>query len=166
MEVRGLLLFVATCVVAAAALLTIPATDDVVETSVLGASVRAVPAEPPALLAAVTTNPPPSASPTIELARETTDTTPWTTIPEAVSPPTTIGLVAPRTTTPASVPVTTAEPRSVGEQALSLVRFDWRSRFPEWEITFSEGRAGIRALTYPREQRIEVFIRASDTPKT
>lgn len=165
-EVRGLLVFVATCLLAASAILSIPANATIVETEVL-TSTLSEPVEPPDLLAAVTsTSPPPSASPTIELARSTVNKGASTTVPEPIAPPTTINLVAPQTTALSSVPVTTAEPQSIGQQALSLVRFDWRARFPDWQITFSDGRSGIRALTYPREQRIDVFVRASDTPQT
>ena len=46
---------------------------------------------------------------------------------------------------------------------LAQVSFDWRSAFPTWEVEFLGERAGIRGLTYPAEQRIEIFIRSDDT---
>lgn len=57
-------------------------------------------------------------------------------------------------------------PGEVGTAALELVRFDWRSRFVEWEIHFEGARDGLRALTFPSERRIEVFVRAGDTPSS
>lgn len=58
---------------------------------------------------------------------------------------------------------TTAEPLSMGDQALLRVAYPWRERFPEWRVFFRGPRDGIRALTFPAERRIEIFIRSSDT---
>jgi len=171
-EVRGLFVFVVVSFLAAFALLMVPAQPAVVETVVLGASITADAVEPPDLLAAATSSTPPASasrrtqSTTTPSTTTTGDVPPSVDTTESTSPPTTIGLVAPRASVSSTAPVTTAEPRSVGEQALLLVRFDWNSRFPAWEITFLDGRSGIRALTYPREERIEVFVRGSDTPRT
>ncbi len=68
---------------------------------------------------------------------------------------------APATTTAA--PEASNAPLSLGQQALRRVAYPWRSQFPEWEIVFRGPRSGIRALTYPEEQRVEIFIRPSDT---
>lgn len=62
--------------------------------------------------------------------------------------------------------VTTTIATSLGEQALARVQYPWRERFPEWTVDFSASREGIRALTYPAEKRIEVFVRPSDTAAT
>jgi len=77
-------------------------------------------------------------------------------------PSTTIDVVIP------DVEPTTSTERRVplGQQALDRVAFDWRSRFPDWSVEFRSAREGIRALTYPAERRIEVFVRASDTAST
>lgn len=95
----------------------------------------------------VTTTPPqPPASPT---------TTP-------VLPSTTDVVVAPET----EAPTTTEASEPLGQQALDRVAFDWRTRFPAWSVQFRSAREGIRALTYPAERRIEVFVRPTDTAAT
>ena len=65
-----------------------------------------------------------------------------------------------------STTTSTPDPRSdleVGEAALAAIRFDWRSSFPEWSVDFLPGRSGLRALTYPNERRVEIYVRDSDT---
>jgi hypothetical protein len=76
------------------------------------------------------------------------------------APPTTAP--APSVTTEAVVSTTTAR-LSLGQQALERVTFDWRTPFPTWRVEFRGARDGIRALTYPAERRIEIFIRPTDT---
>ena len=61
------------------------------------------------------------------------------------------------------VPTTTAEPLSMGDQALLRISYPWRERFPEWTVTFRGPRTGLRALTYPAEKEIDIFVRSSDT---
>jgi len=81
-------------------------------------------------------------------------------------------VLGPATTAPAGgdaadrplVIATPPSPNEVGTEALGLVRYDWRSRFGDWEVVFEGAREGLRALTFPRERRIEVFVRPSDTP--
>jgi hypothetical protein len=46
------------------------------------------------------------------------------------------------------------------------MHLDWRTLFPEWQVEFLAGREGLRALTYPHEQRIEVFVRRDDTTES
>lgn len=65
-----------------------------------------------------------------------------------------------------TVATTTTVVASRGDQALARVSFDWRTRFPDWTVEFEPAREGIRALTYPAERRIEVFVRPSDTAAT
>jgi len=60
-------------------------------------------------------------------------------------------------------PTRSPEIDEVVSAALELVRFDWAARFPEWQIEFLEERDGLRALTFPRLQRIEVYVRDEDT---
>ncbi len=48
----------------------------------------------------------------------------------------------------------------------ALVSFDWETNFPDWEVEFFGERASIRGLTYPREKRIELFVRSDDTAET
>lgn len=66
----------------------------------------------------------------------------------------------------ASVEPTATEPLSLGEQALARVVFPWRQSFPDWRVEFRGARSGIRALTYPQEKRVEIFVRESDTAAT
>ena len=100
----------------------------------------------------------------------TTSSTPPTTI---VTPSTSLDVVvAPSSATPSSAtpstlaPVTTtiSPPLSIEEAALALVRYDWQAMFPNLQIDFLGPRNGLRALTYPAEHRIEIFVRDSDTP--
>lgn len=97
-----------------------------------------------------------------------TTATPTTAAPETVASTT----VAPTTAAPTTVvpttvaPTTTVSSLSLGEQALERVSYDWRAAFPNWEVQFLGPRNGIRALTYPAEKRIEIFVRSSDTAAT
>jgi len=65
-----------------------------------------------------------------------------------------------------STTLTTIARLSLGEQAFERVTFDWRTPFPTWQVEFRGARDGIRALTYPAERRIEIFIRPTDTAVT
>lgn len=126
----------------------------------------------------------PASTERVEVAPKLTDTptttvAPPTTVPSTATSskvPTTTGLpvttVAEATTVPAAVTTevaavaetsTTSEAASLGEQALSRVSYPWRTKFPEWDVVFRGPRNGIRALTYPQEKKIEIFIRSSDT---
>jgi hypothetical protein len=60
----------------------------------------------------------------------------------------------------------TSVPLSLVDQALERVSFDWRTHFPDWQVEFLSARDGIRALTFPAERRIEVFVRSTDTATT
>lgn len=60
-------------------------------------------------------------------------------------------------------PTRSPEIDDVVSAALLLVRFDWEARFPEWQIEFLEERDGLRALTFPRLRRVEVYVRDQDT---
>jgi hypothetical protein len=52
--------------------------------------------------------------------------------------------------------------RSVAAQALSRVRFDWRSVLAGWQVRFLPGRKGLRGSTFPDARVIEVYVRSSD----
>jgi len=56
-----------------------------------------------------------------------------------------------------------SEPLSLGDQALLRVNYPWQEAFPDWDVVFRGPRGGIRALTYPQERRVEIFVRESDT---
>ena len=68
--------------------------------------------------------------------------------------------VAQDTSTP---PPTTSAAVPLAQEALDRVSIDWRAMFPGWRVEFAGPRTGIRALTYPSERRIEVFVRPDDT---
>ncbi len=55
--------------------------------------------------------------------------------------------------------------RRVAARALGLVRFDWPSHLPGWELRFVEARPGLRGMAFPDRAVIEVYVRASDTPE-
>ncbi len=48
----------------------------------------------------------------------------------------------------------------VGQQALALISYDWRTKLPGWRINFLPPRKGYLALTYRVERRIDVYVRA------
>ena len=106
----------------------------------------------------VTASASPTPAPTTSSTPPTTIVTPSTSLDVAVAP----ASVTPSTLAPATT--TTAPPPSIEEQALALVRYDWQAMFPNLQIDFLGPRNGLRALTYPAEHRIEVFVRDSDTP--
>lgn len=143
------------------------------------------PSDPPAVLVAGAVEIPSSsalepladAAPTTEVVTSVAQvaTTPATDTTAAPQPPasstSTSTSVAPATTIelapPSTVASTTTESSvPLGQQALDRVSFDWRTRFPNWVVEFRSAREGIRALTYPAERRIEVFVRPSDTAST
>ncbi len=96
-----------------------------------------------------------------------TTATPTTAAPETVASTTVAPTTAaPTTAAPTTVVPTTVSSLSLGEQALERVSYDWRAAFPNWEVQFLGPRNGIRALTYPAEKRIEIFVRSSDTAAT
>lgn len=48
--------------------------------------------------------------------------------------------------------------------ALGLLRIDWRTLLPGWQVRFLPGRAGLRGATFPDRDIIEIYVRASDRP--
>lgn len=99
----------------------------------------------------------------------TTSVVPSSTTSRTVTPATTTSTVVTATTTdtaPTALAAASIEPASLGDQALELVEFPWRESFPDWQIIFRGPRNGIRALTFPQEKRVEIFIRSSDTAAT
>ena len=86
--------------------------------------------------------------------------------PSAEATPTSTISDAATTSTLPLPPPTTAAPVPIAQEALSRVSIDWRSMFPAWRVEFSGSRTGIRALTYPSERRVEVFVRPDDTAET
>lgn len=104
-------------------------------------------------------------TPTVDTAAPT-DTVasppPASSTTQAVAPVTTAELSAP----PDTNDVASTVAGSIDEQALARVSYDWQARFPDWRVEFTTAREGIRALTYPAERRVEVFVRPSDTAAT
>jgi hypothetical protein len=51
----------------------------------------------------------------------------------------------------------------VGQQALAMVTYDWRTTLPGWRIQFLPAKKGYLAVTFRVEQRIDVYVR-TDRP--
>ncbi len=49
--------------------------------------------------------------------------------------------------------------------ALGLLRVDWRTMLPGWQIRFLPGRVGLRGATFPDRDVIEIYVRANDRPE-
>jgi hypothetical protein len=49
---------------------------------------------------------------------------------------------------------------SRNEEALSLIKFPWQQL--KYNIVFKAPRPGYRAMTYPKQQKIEVYVRPAD----
>lgn len=76
---------------------------------------------------------------------------------------------APTTPTPTTVPlaaptVSPAPAPSLGDEALSMIHYPWAERLRGWSLEFRPARSGLRGLTMPYERRIEIYVRANDTP--
>ncbi len=70
-------------------------------------------------------------------------------------------------TVPPSLPTTTtAAPRylSVGQAGIARVPYNWSAAFPNWTVVVMPGREGVRALTFPDTNRVELYVRSDDTP--
>ncbi|MDH4169348.1 MAG: hypothetical protein OEW42_07135 [Acidimicrobiia bacterium] len=87
-----------------------------------------------------------------------------TTAPLTTAPPTTTVPVPTTTATtvvPPSPPAPTPTERA--QQAIAEIGYGWQARFPGWRIDIAGARSGVRALTYPDQNRVELFVRADDT---
>lgn len=127
--------------------------------------VPVVVSEAPVVVATTTTS---TSSTTTSSSTTTTSSAPVPAVDVAseVEEPATAPVASSTTTiqaTTTTVPPTTTEARSIELQALDRVAFDWQSVFPNWRVEFKGPRTGIRALTYPAEKRIEIFVRVDDT---
>jgi hypothetical protein len=60
----------------------------------------------------------------------------------------------------------TADQRDIATATLAEIHYPWRDRLVGWQMVFLAGRPGIRGLTIPVEKRIEIYVRADDTPDT
>ena len=99
--------------------------------------------------------------------------TPATAAPEQPAAVDVAPTTAPDTTAAAeqAAPTTTVAPSTtvvsgraaIAAEGISRLSFDFRSAFPTWGLDFLGPRQGLRALTYPAERRIEVFVREDDT---
>jgi len=86
--------------------------------------------------------------------------------PTASSGPAPSSTTTNTTTSTGAPPQTSSAPVPIGQQALDRLSFDWATTFPGWRLEFAGPRTGIRALTYPSDRRIEIFVRPDDTPET
>lgn len=62
--------------------------------------------------------------------------------------------------TPATVSLASA----VGAEALGLINYDWQTNLATWTIEFHEGKSGLLGYAFFKEQRIEIYVRGSQTP--
>ncbi len=100
--------------------------------------------------------PPPPAAPTVtESTTKSVTTTTKTPVTTVVAP------VQPRAYTP--TPVTYEQTRGV--RALNRLSYQWEDKLRGWSIHFHSARTGYLGLTFPAEQRIDVYVRSdmSDT---
>lgn len=133
--------------------ISVPATPGI-EGTPRSAAANVRPASPPS-----STSPPSVDS---EAPSLPTTPTPATVV---VAPSSTVPVLR-ETVPPSPVVAAPASPAEVGAAALELVKFDWRSRFGDWKIEFDGAREGLRALTFPGDRRIEVFVRPDDTAES
>jgi hypothetical protein len=110
-------------------------------------------APPPSSPSTVTTGAPASGTATL------TTPTPTHLDPLVESPTTTA-----TTTTTAPAPDVPAY-QQVGDLALARLSYPWRQRLTGWSIVFLPGRPGLLGGTWTYEQRIEVYVRDSQTPE-
>lgn len=122
--------------------------------------------------ASTTSTPPPAppAAPTTTAtspsSESPTSVPPLTTSLPVTVPPTTV----PPTTVPVTVPPTTVstEPlpheQAIGNEALALISYPWRTALPGWRIDFLPGKAGYLGGTLTNEQRIEIYVREGQSP--
>lgn len=152
--------------VIAIALWLMPSSDPLVETAQAeSAALADVPSNASAEAPEVTTSPAPVAEESESASADASGAVgavpaPAQSSTTVVAAPTT---AAPTTSAPDTETTTSNEPLSMGDQALLAMEYPWRAEFPDWEVVFLGPRSGIRALTYPLDKRIEIFIRESDT---
>ncbi len=105
--------------------------------------------------------PPPVPAPPVDLsflvpATETTISVPETVPVESTPPPV-------ETTMPAtSVPPSSAN-ETMGAEAERLIAYPFRQMLSGWTIRYLSGRGGVRGLTFPDSNTIEIYVRAGDT---
>jgi hypothetical protein len=83
-------------------------------------------------------------------------------LPEVNVPPPTLY----PTSTTAARPTTVAprtEPERRGVGALNRISYDWETELPGWTIVFRPGRSSFYGLTLVDEQRIEIYVRTSQS---
>ena len=83
--------------------------------------------------------------------------------PSTTTAATTTARTDPTASTVPPIAMSSVDELSMGDQALLRISYPWRERFPEWTVTFRGPRTGLRALTYPSDKHIDIFVRSSDT---
>lgn len=53
--------------------------------------------------------------------------------------------------------------RTLGEEALEQLGYDWSARLPGWEVSFEGAKEGFRGLTFSGARRIDIYVRQSDS---
>ncbi|MGB5755696.1 MAG: hypothetical protein WBM50_02175, partial [Acidimicrobiales bacterium] len=62
-----------------------------------------------------------------------------------------------------SAAATPTDPTSRGEAALATISYPWRELLPGWTIAFLPERDGLYGLTLVPEQRIEIYVRRTQS---
>ncbi len=103
----------------------------------------------------------PEPAPSTSTSTSTSSTS--TSIPAPATTSTSIPTPAATTSTSTSTS-TVAPPKPIGQQAEEILNYPWREKFPEWTLIWADARSGVRALTFPAEKRIEMYVRPGDDP--
>lgn len=77
-------------------------------------------------------------------------------------PPTPTTTLPPATTSPPPPVDPLAERRA---EVLAMISYPWQQRLPGWTIEFLPGRTGYLGFTWIAERRIEIYVRASQSPE-
>jgi hypothetical protein len=67
---------------------------------------------------------------------------------------------------PAGQGAAVSEADALVAATLARISFPWQDALTGWDVRFLPGRSGVRGLTFPATQRIEIYVRNSDTPAT
>lgn len=54
--------------------------------------------------------------------------------------------------------------RALVDDALARISYPWADRLHGWVVAFEPARDGLRGLTLPDTRRVEIYVRATDTP--
>lgn len=68
---------------------------------------------------------------------------------------------------PAPAPAPGATPdRALADATVARISYPWEDQLRGWVVAFLPARDGLRGLTSPDARRIEIYVRATDTPES